>query len=174
MPVQPGAQFEQLPMFMSGREITQQYAPAEDDKHWINSKQRFENSDELWGRKAQESETGGHGGRSYRLNSGELGTLHESIKENGVQSPIPLGRTQVIDGHHRVASQFAIDPDKQIPVTHREGGLLELRAEKVESEKRYAEQHRAQMRANYEADKPSADERAEYLRANPTAARLRG
>jgi len=172
MPVQPGAQFEQLPMFMSGREITQQYAPAEDDKHWINNKQRFENSDELWGRKAQESETGGHGGRSYKLNSGGLGTLYESIKESGIQSPIPLGRTQVIDGHHRVASQFAIDPDRQIPVTHQEGGLNELRTEQLETEKRRTANDQA--RRDAERVEPSADDLAAYIKANPTAARLRG
>jgi hypothetical protein len=172
MALSPGNQWKQLPMFMSGREITQQYEPAEGDKHWINSKQRFENSDDLWGRKAQESETGVHGGRSYKLRSGGLGTLHESIKEDGIQSPIPLGDKRVIDGHHRVASQFAIDPDRQIPVTHREGGLNELYAEQKETEKRRSEKDQA--RRDAERVEPSADELAAYVKANPTAARLRG
>jgi hypothetical protein len=172
MALNPGNQWTQLPMFMSGREITQQYEPAEDDKHWINSKQRFENSDELWGRKAQESETGGHGGRSYKLSSGDFGTLHESIKEGGVQSPIPLGRTQVIDGHHRVASQFAIDPDRQIPVTHREGGLLDLRTEQLETEKRRSAEDQARRDAERPVT-PAADLEA-YSKGNPPVARFRG
>jgi hypothetical protein len=135
MPVQPGAQFEQLPMFMSAREITQQYAPAETDKHWLSGSQRSESSDELWDRKAKEAETGVYGDRPYKLRSGERGTLYDSIKEEGIEKPVPLGRTQVIDGHHRVAAQFAIDPDKQVPVTHREGGIQDMWAEQANADK---------------------------------------
>jgi hypothetical protein len=98
--------------------------------------------------------------------------LHESIKEDGIQSPIPLGRTQVIDGHHRVASQFAINPDRQIPVTHREGGLLDLRTEQLETEKRRSEKDQARRDAARPV--PSADELAAYAKAFPATGRLRG
>jgi hypothetical protein len=166
MAVTPGNQWKQLPMFMSGREITQQYAPAETDKHWLSGSQRSESSDELWSRKAKEAETGVYGDRPYKLRSGERGTLYDSIKEEGIQKPVPLGRTQVIDGHHRVAAQFAIDPDKQIPVTHQEGGIQDIWAQEAND---------YQTRTDAQTAKYAAEAK-ERLAANPSLStvKLRG
>jgi hypothetical protein len=147
MAITPGNQWTQLPMFMSAREITQQYAPAETDKHWLSGSQRSESSGELWSRKAKEAETGVYGDRPYKLRSGERGTLYDSIKEEGIEKPVPLGAKQVIDGHHRVAAQFAIDPDRQIPVTHREGGIQDMWAEKANADKRDADARIAEYAA---------------------------
>lgn len=55
------------------------------------------------------------------------GSLYNSIKEEGVRSPIHLGKNigtmgkpQVAGGHHRLGAQFDIDPDQPMPVLHHE------------------------------------------------------
>ena len=52
-------------------------------------------------------------------------SLGESIEETGVQSPIRLGsrigsedKPQIVGGHHRLAVQTQLDPNKLVPVLH--------------------------------------------------------
>jgi hypothetical protein len=53
-------------------------------------------------------------------------SLHDRIREEGVQKPVHLsydqmgdfGKPEIVGGHHRLAAQHDIDPDQPIPVTH--------------------------------------------------------
>lgn len=89
----------QLKMFMTAREIISEYKPLEGD--YINE----ETADELWERKANESETNG---------------LLESIRKHGVQIPVSLDHAdkEVLGGHHRIAAQYRLNPDQFMPVNY--------------------------------------------------------
>lgn len=94
----------QLKMFMTAREIVGEYKPWEGD--YIND----ESAEDLWERKANESETNG---------------LLESIREHGVQIPVSLDHAgkQVVGGHHRIAAQHRLNPDQFIPVNYEDDVL---------------------------------------------------
>ena len=57
-----------------------------------------------------------------KLRESKKDGLHDSIRESGVKNPVrittnPLNsRTQLEDGHHRVASAMSIDPNMMIPI----------------------------------------------------------
>jgi len=99
-----GQQFEQLPMFMTGKEIKEQYTPADYDPNYGE----FADEKEFWDSKLDEANQSG---------------LTQSIKEEGVKTPVILnldGKT-IDNGHHRVAATTASpDDDKYIPVIHAE------------------------------------------------------
>lgn len=104
-PLQP-RQFEQLPMFMSGREIADTFQAGEGDKR------PGESSDETFGHKFQEARHEG---------------LADQIATEGVKQPIEIthevgteGRKQILDGHHRAAVARVADPDRLVPVLHHE------------------------------------------------------
>lgn len=107
-PLQP-KQFQQLPMFMSAREIQADWAPGE------TSPITGQVDDTLWTAKADEARQSG---------------LTESIRREGVRDPVtldfndphPSGRGSsgpaVYGGHHRIAASAEIDPDRLMPVLH--------------------------------------------------------
>jgi len=132
-------QFEQLPMFMSAREIMKTYRPLEGDREvvWPGERgkrslywhpQKVETSADLYERKRQESLD----------RSGSAGTmsLYDDIADNGPENPVSLQlkgavepgtmesgpsmdrRPQVLGGHHRLAVMAAERPDDLMPVEH--------------------------------------------------------
>jgi len=102
-----GKQFEQLPMFMTAKELKNEVTP--DD--WRAGGPSL---DSLWRRKAREAEKSG---------------LTESIRKDGVQEPVEVvhrGETHryLVDGHHRVAAASKVGPKTLLPVRHSEGPWL--------------------------------------------------
>jgi len=140
-------QFEQLPMFMTAREIVSEYHPNPGDKDLDWNSQGYptrETSDKLWHRKEREAQTraaverrtpptnevatGRNARAVIRRNKarqaawreGQHTTLATHILRNGVENPIslsPNSRT-VVGGHHRVAVMLANKPDTLMPVEH--------------------------------------------------------
>jgi hypothetical protein len=132
-----GPQFEQLPMFMSAREITTSHQPLDFDRQSVNAEGHppewyrihrgmstndaykhhgpfvQENDDQLYDRKRQEAESR---------------PLAQDIKDHGVGMPVLLedgsnphgggaqGRRQIVGGHHRVAVMLDHAPDQLMPV----------------------------------------------------------
>lgn len=106
------AQFSQLPMFMSAREIKSQYAPWHGDfeEHEDGSK---ESPRELWDRKYEESLEFGY---------------HKTIPKEGVRRPVALEvvdpwwngnkRPEIMGGHHRIEIMARHKPDALMPVEH--------------------------------------------------------
>lgn len=111
-----GRQFQQLQMFMSPREIQEQYQPGDGDRYGRMEGKPEETADDLYARKlsaAQEK-------APYSASS-----LYDSVAVEGVKSPVHLGeeqgllgKPQVVGGHHRIAAQAEIDEDKLMPVLH--------------------------------------------------------
>ncbi len=69
-----------------------------------------ESDEQLWARKADEASDYG---------------LTDEIEQEGVIHPVRLGRSigesgkpMVVGGHHRIAAQNELDPDKLMPVMH--------------------------------------------------------
>lgn len=89
----------QLKMFMTAREIMDEYEPIGGD--YIGG----ETTEELWERKADEAEANG---------------LLDSIKKFGVQVPVSLDHEgkEVMGGHHRIAAQHRLNPDQFIPINY--------------------------------------------------------
>jgi hypothetical protein len=109
-------------MFMPARELHQ-----DDRVHFSEVEQanpstqedvdiRGETEEELWERKAEESDERG---------------LTKSIRAKGMKRPVTLWadsthygpmRTagQIMDGYHRVAAAHDIDPDTEVPVEHKD------------------------------------------------------
>ena len=128
-----GPQFEQLSMFMTPRQIMEDYAPLEGDRLVLaHANARQEYDEEVWERKAVEA-TMPRG--VYRRVMGierkgtntefsadrareEETSLTDSIRTSGVQMPVRVGPTQVTGGHHRIAAAHSINPDMLIPVLH--------------------------------------------------------
>lgn len=103
-----------------------------------------ESDSDLWERKADESlyDESQHVRRQTRVGTSWYGSdsfvpdtrpsmgsepLYESIQKHGIREPISLGTTgkygtsgmrQVVGGHHRLASQFDINPNQPMPVLH--------------------------------------------------------
>jgi hypothetical protein len=104
-------QFQQLPMFMSAREIQEQTTPGD--------KEPTQRTSSFWAHKRREAE-------SLDAVKGAGGpTLAESIRSGGVQQPVELGwastlvRPELANGHHRVA--VAAKSDQLVPVMHDAG-----------------------------------------------------
>lgn len=89
---------EQLKMFMSAREITRSRRP--DDVTYMG---RQETPTQVWDRKRGEAEESG---------------LARDIVQKGVETPIELMKSSVINGQHRVAVMMAHEPDQLNPVIH--------------------------------------------------------
>lgn len=110
-----GGQFRQLAMFHTAEEMMNQHAPMD--------AMGYRTTDELWKTKLREAANMTPGSGSPG------GTLYDSIREHGVQSPVqvlhgvfPSGRPALGDGHHRVAVAHSLDPKMLLPVTHRNSG----------------------------------------------------
>jgi len=125
MAVTPGPQFEQLPMFMSAREIMRKYEPLGHDKEMDRAP--LESNKTLWSRKLDYAKSWG---------------FPEELKRDGVQEPVELGlhaghhywthnedgeinkspyvtkKPEIMSGHHRVISMMYAAPDTYMPVTH--------------------------------------------------------
>lgn len=118
----------QLPMFMSAREIRDQFQGHDGDRQREAppfgsgvelSKGRPETDDEMFDRKAEEA-TG------RRTGSGDY--LYDHIQRHGVLNPVALqadlrnvgslGKPQILGGHHRVAVMHDVRPDELMPVEH--------------------------------------------------------
>ena len=114
----------QLPMFMTAGEIKKHYRPYEGD--YLDPEDTShggeETESELWDRKLRQSSLD----KPQFLVEGK--TLRAHIKEHGVQEPVeldvrsadyPESRSQVLSGHHRIASAAADRPNDLIPVRFR-------------------------------------------------------
>lgn len=107
--MEPGRQFEQLPMFMTAREL----------RHGVESSDFLgKGSDEQWNDKAS---------RATRTSSGadDNSTLAEHIAKHGVMQPVAVYHSSTVagskwlqNGHHRVATAYSQNPDSLIPVRH--------------------------------------------------------
>ena len=135
------------PMFMTGPEIKEHFAPNERDKRHIddNRNSRLETDDELWSRKLNETKQTGEerfgkdaferSGSAWRSLSGPLlarqgigpkTTLESVAKEKGLPGVIhvaegvgyPSDKQQILGGHHRVALSAAQFPNHIFPVTY--------------------------------------------------------
>lgn len=103
-----GAQFRQLPMFMSAREIKSQYDPWHGD-----FEDDYETPGELWDRKYEESVDFGY---------------HMTIPKEGVRRPVALEvvdpwwngnkKPEIMGGHHRIEVMSRHKPDSLMPVEH--------------------------------------------------------
>lgn len=102
---------DQLPMFMTGREIKENYKP------WYGDINPGETESGLWNRKYREATHVDMGPPSLR----------DDILKNGVKNPISLQfkhlygndvPPQVMGGHHRVAVMAQDKPDSLMPVAH--------------------------------------------------------
>ena len=89
----------QLKLFMTARELVENHEPLDGD--FLPD----ETNAELWDRKASESEENG---------------LMDSIREKGVQIPISIHPTSgvIVGGHHRIASQYKLNPDQFIAINY--------------------------------------------------------
>ncbi len=115
------------PMFMTGPEIMHNYDPNYFDKA------PSESNDDLWARKLYEAKRGASHDTNYvpgsdELEDGYASTLEQSVRKEGVRTPIFLGefsktrnnsaKPEVKNGHHRVAVASNIDPNMLLPVDH--------------------------------------------------------
>lgn len=115
-------QFQQLPMFMSAREIRSRYAPWPFDRYEVETPIasrtplgiRDETDPEFWARKRHEASLG------------VIPTLDQQILKDGVHTPVSLespGKSvprdpYVLGGHHRIAVMSEHKPDALMPVEH--------------------------------------------------------
>jgi len=107
MAVQPGTQFEQLPMFMKPSEIMDTRDNWDEVEHETGFGRTEITSDPevVWDKKLQSAKASG---------------LADSIKKEGVKNPVTLSKDFVMNGHHRVISAYHYAPDKWVPVRHME------------------------------------------------------
>lgn len=103
-------------MFMTPHEIMKEYRPNPadiqyryedpyDSTDWNADRDRYETEDELWDRKAEESDESG---------------LTDSIRRHGVKMPVSLDPANRIvrGGHHRLVTAYHLSPHQFIPVMH--------------------------------------------------------
>lgn len=123
--------FHQLQMFMPAKKLRtdEMVAPGEFEYNFSDTVSGLETPGELWDRKLEESQQG------YM---GETTNRYRSIQKTGIQRPVTLrarsvpvdtdlkdpgARTSkiteldIVDGYHRVASAYDINPDTEVPVT---------------------------------------------------------
>lgn len=116
-----GQQFRQLPMFMSAREIRQDYQALDGDRDEIIDEfnERIEDDPDLFARKYKEAS---------QYPSGLTNPLAGDILRHGVKNPISLQedhtvtgsrkKPEILGGHHRVAVMERHKPDTLMPVEH--------------------------------------------------------
>jgi ParB-like chromosome segregation protein Spo0J len=119
-----GGQFAQLPMFMPAKELRAMPVNERDRKvsdvkdeqgYYVRGATKAETDDEVWDRKTRQA--------------GERGDIKSSIAEHGVMEPVhlagpghnyifggPVAEGTITDGHHRIASAYAANPDAEVPV----------------------------------------------------------
>lgn len=108
--MEPGRQFEQLPMFMPARDLMD---PAQ-----VTPEQVVRDSG--WGRKLTEAKQP----MAFRITGRKTGpSLHDSIRQHGIVWPVelksgPTGPPRINEGHHRIAVAHDIHPDYLVPVQH--------------------------------------------------------
>lgn len=113
------AQFAQLPMFMTARELRHETTPGDFVARKFGVPQSVE---DMWDRKTRESESPRN---DYWNDSNE--SLAALIRREGVKEPVWLThergmpRPTLSDGHHRVAAAHRINPNSLLPVEHSEG-----------------------------------------------------
>lgn len=136
-----------MPMFMTGPEIKEHFAPYEKDKQTIDIPdhektnryewgERKETDEELWGRKLKEAKetTGLQRFNMARMTAPELtkrgvtreSTLETVAKTTGLPGVIhvadhvgyPSDKQQLLGGHHRVALSAAQFPEHIFPVQY--------------------------------------------------------
>lgn len=115
-------QFQQLPMFMSAREIHAQYAPASGDFRGVDmpgGRMRLETADELRSRKLKEAET------TPVTGPNPLGhtMFADKVTHEGMTEPVRLGWSvrgtpMMRDSQHRVAVLAKNRPNLLLPVEH--------------------------------------------------------
>ena len=125
------------PMFMTGSEIKEHYAPFEGDKQPLKHNVFENESDQdLWNRKLTESKQTGlerHGEMSFamgvpqRQGISKTSSLESVSKEQGIKghaslewSAIPGRKPQVFGGHHRIALAAEQFKDHVFPVKYSE------------------------------------------------------
>ncbi len=66
-----------------------------------------------------------HARTPLNLSAERPDTLFESIEKKGVQDPVSIrfspnneGKATIIDGNHRIASAYVVDPNMEIPVRY--------------------------------------------------------
>jgi len=124
-----GQQFRQLPMFMSAREIRDEFQALDGDREDVitDDDEWTESDDELFDRKYEEA-------NDWKLSHGTSWsdkdglTLADSILKHGVENPISLQidrdrrgdhwKPEILGGHHRVAVMHKHRPDDLMPVEH--------------------------------------------------------
>lgn len=123
--LQPG-QFFTMPMFLTAEELHNEVVPADDPTR----------PREVMAEKLAEAKAGPEENTYEDMRFSESGrTLHQSIAQEGVREPVTIGRAKdvligdsipdafaIYDGHHRVASQNALDPKALIPVEWEDWG----------------------------------------------------
>jgi hypothetical protein len=119
-----GQQFRQLPMFMSAREIRDQYQALDADRDEVigETDEWTEDDDELFNRKYDEAEN------NVDHAAGDSRSLRDALLQDGVKNPISLQADQeqtgshwkpeILGGHHRVAVMSEHKPDVLMPVEH--------------------------------------------------------
>ena len=128
--------FHQLQMFMPARELhtDEMIAPGEFEDDVRDTVSGLETPEGLWDRKLEESQQE----ESLRGDMGENTNRYRSIQETGIQRPVILRarsvpvdpdlkapgtktpqitKLNIMDGYHRVASAYDINPDTEVPVT---------------------------------------------------------
>ena len=128
------------PMFMTGPEIKQHYAPLEADKHDVEvehpgyTEWRNETDNELWDRKLTEAKQRGgerygemmfHMGIPQKQGITQKSTLADVVKKKGFpghvsveDEPTDIRNRQILGGHHRVALAAAQFPEHLLAVKH--------------------------------------------------------
>lgn len=109
---------DQLKLFMTARELREQYWPNFEDIQHADRHVGTGSDDDVvnsvWDRKLKESKESG---------------LYEDIKDLGVRIPVTVednpwpgapSKPQVYGGHHRIAAAYDINPDMLIPVNYDE------------------------------------------------------
>lgn len=115
----------QMRMFMQAKELMGVYAGHTE----LGKGQGYHllsESPNLYSQKLSESKTGSASSTFFEKKRGQE-SLYESIKKEGVTSPISLKVNeqdngphwvQINDGHHRVATAHDINPDMWLPVRY--------------------------------------------------------
>jgi len=96
---------DQLRLFMTARELREQFDPNWGDFH------NDEDSEKVWARK---------------LNASKKNGLYDDVKDIGVRVPVTITdnpddsdyKPEVKGGHHRIAAAYEINPDMEIPVNY--------------------------------------------------------
>jgi hypothetical protein len=118
-------------MFMTAREIRQQYQAQDIDREWTGQGDtKHDTDDELFERKYEDA------GLSSPF---APSSLKDSLLQHGVEKPILLqadhnrtgwhGKPEIINGHHRVAVMGVHRPDDLLPVEHVDFAQGDHRAE---------------------------------------------